>query len=77
MIPLKDDIPARHPPVVTFLAIAAAALAYLVAGDQLGVDGGGWTLLVGGRVPVAVRPVGGGRDGPRAVRRVPAWPAAR
>ena len=46
MIPLKDDIPARHPPVVTFVALAAAALAYLVAGDELAVDGGGWTLLV-------------------------------
>ncbi|HEX5909949.1 MAG TPA: rhomboid family intramembrane serine protease [Thermoleophilaceae bacterium] len=46
MIPLKDDIPARRPPVVTFVAIAAAALAWLVAGDRLGVDGGGWTLLV-------------------------------
>jgi len=47
VIPLKDDIPARHPPVVTFLFLAAAALAYGLAGEQLGVDGGGWTLLVG------------------------------
>jgi len=46
VIPLKDDIPARHPPVVTFVALAAAALAYLVAGEELAVDGGGWTLLV-------------------------------
>ena len=44
--PLKDDIPARQPPVVTFLALAAAAWPTLVAGEELAVDGGGWTLLV-------------------------------
>ena len=46
MIPLKDDIPARHPPVVTFLAIAAAALAHLVAGrpawPSTAADGPSW-----------------------------------
>ena len=46
VIPLKDDIPARRPPVVTFAGIAATVLAYLVAGDDLGVDGGGWTLAL-------------------------------
>jgi membrane associated rhomboid family serine protease len=45
VIPLKDDIPARRQPVVAFLAIAAL-LAGLIAGERLGVDGGGWTLLV-------------------------------
>ena len=46
MIPLKDDIPARRVPLVTFTLIAAAVVAFFVAGDELGDNAGVWVLVV-------------------------------
>ncbi len=57
--------------MVTFAGIAAAALAYLVAGDDLGVDGGGWTLALAAAFLWLFGPVGRGRDGPARFTRVP------
>ena len=48
MIPLKDDIPARRVPLVTFTLIAGAVVAFLVAGDELGDHAGVWVLVVNG-----------------------------
>lgn len=48
VIPLKDDIPARRFPVVTVTLIAAAVVAFAVAGDRLGDHAGFWELLLGG-----------------------------